>query len=372
VLSTFDMAHNPVSILSLLACPYDGTRVHQKGVGLQCLNGHSFPLVQNVPVLLREDVLDTIGIASESLRLARLHTQGQNDDPLFIDSLAISDDARRQVRAVISEISTNVDPVISHLIGATNGILYRHLVGSLSEYPIPTIPLPTTEGSFLLDIGCSWGRWSIAAARKGYRPVGIDPSLGAILAAKRLSEKLCLPFVGVVGDARHLPFQEATFDTAFSYSVLQHFSKKDACISLREIKRTLQKGGKFKVQMASAWGMRSIQHQALRRFRDPKSFEVRYWSPLELSQTFRDIFGEVEVSVDCYFGLGLQASDLRIMPLPKRAVIYGSEFLKSIAHRFKPLTYLADSLLFEGWNESKLITVPDITKVPRGFMTPRY
>ena len=38
----------------------------------------------------------------------------------------------------------------------------------------------------LLDIGCSWGRWSLAAARKGYSVVGIDPSLGAVMAARRI------------------------------------------------------------------------------------------------------------------------------------------------------------------------------------------
>jgi cyclopropane fatty-acyl-phospholipid synthase-like methyltransferase len=40
-------------------------------------------------------------------------------------------------------------------------------------------------GKLLLDIGCSWGRWSISAARNGWCVVGIDPSLGAIMAARR-------------------------------------------------------------------------------------------------------------------------------------------------------------------------------------------
>ena len=41
-----------------------------------------------------------------------------------------------------------------------------------------------TGGTRLLDIGCSWGRWSLAAAARGYDAVGIDPSLGAIMAAR--------------------------------------------------------------------------------------------------------------------------------------------------------------------------------------------
>jgi SAM-dependent methyltransferase/uncharacterized protein YbaR (Trm112 family) len=342
------MADSALSILPLLACPYDGASLQQEGTWAGCPHGHRFPIVENVPVLLRDDVPQTIGMASESLRLARLHADGHNGDPFFTGSLALSDDERRQVRADIAEKSSGVDPVIAYLVGATNGILYKHLIGSLSDYPIPTLPLPAANGQRLLDIGCSWGRWSMAAAKKGYKSIGLDPSLGAILAAKRLSDRLSVPFVGVVGDARYLPFKPDTFDAAFSYSVLQHFSKMDARMSLLEIKRTLRDGGKFGIQMASAWGVRSIQHQAMRWFRQPESFEVRYWSPLELRQTFRDIFGDVRVSVDCYFGLGLQASDLDVMPLPKKAAIYGSEFLKGIARWFRPLAYLADSLLLEG------------------------
>jgi SAM-dependent methyltransferase/uncharacterized protein YbaR (Trm112 family) len=343
------MADSAQAILPLLACPYDGADVQQKAVRLECALGHSFPIVGNVPVLLRDDVPETIGIASESLRLARLHADGQNEDPLFTDSLSISDEERCQVRTQTTDMPRRVDPVISYLIGATNGILYKHLTGSLVDYPIPILPMPAADGERLLDIGCSWGRWSMAAARKGYRPVGLDPSLGAILAAKRLSDRLSAPFVGVVGDARYLPFKPAVFDAVFSYSVLQHFSKTEALTSLREIKRTLRDGGKFGIQMASSWGVRSIQHQALRLFREPESFEVRYWSPLELRQCFRDIFGDdVHLLVDCYFGLGLQASDLDFMPLPKKAAIYGSELLKGIACRFRPLAFLADSLLLEG------------------------
>lgn len=342
------MADSALSFLPLLACPYDGLSLQQEEAWVGCPHGHRFPVVENVPVMLRDDVLQTNGIASQSLQLARLHAEMRNQDTLFTDTLGLSEDERRRVRAGIATEREGVDPVISYLVGATNGILYRHLIGSLSDYPIPNLPLPAANGERLLDIGCSWGRWSIAAARKGYSPIGLDPSLGAVLAAKRLSERLGVSFVGVVGDARYLPFQTAAFDMTYSYSVLQHFSKSDARLALCEARRTLRNGGGFSFQMASSWGLRSFQHQAMRRFREPVSFEVRYWSPPELKQTFRKIFGDVRLSVDCYFGLGLQASDLNIMPRGKRVAIYGSELLKGIAGRVPLLAYAADSLLFQG------------------------
>lgn len=342
------MVDSAVSILPFLACPHDGTSLQQEGAWVACQHQHRFPVVENIPILLRDDVLQTIGIASESLRLGRLSAEGSNEDPFFTSSLGLSDEERSQVRADIADKQGGVDPVISYLVGATNGILYKHLIGSLTAYPIPSLPMPAANGKHLLDIGCSWGRWSIAAARKGYCPVGLDPSLGAVLAAKRLSDRLGVPFEGVVGDARYLPFKAATFDAAFSYSVLQHFSKSDARLALREVRRALRDGGAFRIQMASAWGLRSIWHQARRLFRKPRLFEVRYWSPLELKQTFGSIFGDVHMFADCFFGLGLLASDLKIMPPAKKAVIYGSEFMKFAAGWIGPITYVADSLILEG------------------------
>ena len=342
------MANSFQSLLPLLACPHDRTGLQHEGAWTWCQRGHRFPVIDNVPVLLRDDVRQTIGIASASLRLACLHAEGRNDDPFFVGSLGLSQDERRQLQVDIAKKRSEIDPVVSYLVGATNGNLYRHLIGSLSDYPIPALPMPCAKGDRLLDIGCSWGRWSIAAASKGYQPVGLDPSLGAVLAAKRLSARLGAPFLGVVGDARYIPFKPEVFDAVYSYSVLQHFSKQDARNALHEIRRTLKDRGRFAIQMASAWGVRSFQLQAKRRFREPSSFEVRYWSPLELTQTFRETFGRVRMSVDCYFGLGLQATDIRFMSPTKKYLIYASEALKGMAGRFHPLVYAADSLLLEG------------------------
>jgi SAM-dependent methyltransferase len=122
-------------IASLLACPCDGMPLTRDGRVLRCSDGHAFPIVDDVPILLRGDVPQTIG------------------------------------------------------------------------HPIPDIRLPQGQAKLLLDVGCSWGRWSIAARRKGYSPVGLDPSLGAVLAARRIADSLGLAFYGVVGDARILPFR---------------------------------------------------------------------------------------------------------------------------------------------------------------------
>ena len=65
--------------------------------------------------------------------------------------------------------------IVQQQVAATNGIHFLNSIGELSEYPIPEIPV--TEGGpgkLLLDIGCGWGRWLVAAYRKNYIPIGID------------------------------------------------------------------------------------------------------------------------------------------------------------------------------------------------------
>jgi len=335
----------------LLACPVDRSELRAEGRGLRCEHGHSYP---GIAVLLRADVQQTIGIAQASLDQARAYQSGGRDDPLFIETLGITDRERDELRKAVASAGTGVDPVVSYLIAATNGILYKNLAGRLNSIPIPTLRLPPADGQRLLDVGCNWGRWSLAAAGKGYRPIGIDPSLGAVLAAKRLAAGQGLSFDGIVGDARHLPLKNGAVDCAFSYSVLQHFSKPDAREALRQIARVTRPDGTVKIQMASATGIRSLYHLARRKFREPTHFDVRYWLPGELVGEFRSIFGNAELNVDCFFGLGLQPSDLAIMPPPARTLVRVSEVLRRASTVVRPLAYVADSVYLTSRNAARV------------------
>ena len=225
--------------------------------------------------------------------------------------------------------------------------MYRLLVGDLAEYPIPAIPLPAGNGRTLLDVGCSWGRWSIAASAKGYQVVGIDPSLGAVMAAHRVARQLGLANRYVVGDARHLPFRSRSIDTAYSYSVLQHFSRDDAVRSLAEVGRILKPGGVAKIQMPTRFGLRCLYHQTRRAFREGRGFEVRYWSLPELRHLFTRCVGHTRFEVDCYFGIGLQSSDEHLMTPSLRLVMRASEGLKTASRHLRRLGWGADSVFAE-------------------------
>ena len=237
-----------------------------------------------------------------------------------------------------------VHPHVQGIIDSTCGYLYRAARGNLRDYPVPNLRLEGKSGDLVLDVGCNWGRWCFAAARKGFRPIGIDPSLGGVLAAREIAKRLDLDCAFVVGDARHLPFADAVFDRVFSYSVLQHFSKQDAADSLRRIARTLKTGGTTMIQMPNRFGIRSGFHLAKRRFREGSKFDVRYYRPAELKCIFESIFGNVQATVDGYFGLGIQPSDMAILSRFGQIVVRSSEILRKLQRQFPPLLNLADSL----------------------------
>lgn len=327
-----------------LVCPIDHLPLKYVSGVLVSAAGKKYPVVEGIPVMLLEDAEQTLGVASASLLRAKGELVDDRAPELYLESLGISETEKVNLIELAKRKDLNIDPVVAYIVGATSGYSYKHLIGNLSSYPIPEIRLPKANGEMLLDLGCNWGRWCIAAARKGYAPVGVDPSLGAIAAARRIARQLNLPIKYVVADARYLPFAPHTFDCVFSYSVLQHFSKENVRQTLREITRVLKQNGTSLVQMPNAFGIRCLQHQAKRRFRAAQNFDVRYWTIPELKKTFEDKIGRSEVSVDCYFGLGLQVSDLSLMSPRLKAIIKLSERLRSISKRIPLLKYVADSI----------------------------
>jgi len=335
-----------------LCCPVDGTPVAADSpTWLKCEQGHAFPVVDGIPVMLRADVPPTMWLLRRSLERATEYSENPAAvvDPMFLDTVGISPAEVELARKLASSArdADAMDPVVSVVIAATSGHLYKHLIGKLGSYPIPEIRLPPSDGANFLDVGCNWGRWCIAAARKGYRAVGIDPSLGAVLAAKRLAARLGLDVKYVCGDARYLPFAASRFDQAYSYSVLQHFSKTDAEAAIAQMARVLSPQGRCLVQLAHTVGLRSGYHQALRGFRDPEGFDVRYWPAAEMRRVFARYFARADVSVHCYFGLGLEPSDAPLMRPAGRAAIRVSEALRRASQVVTPLKYLADSLFVD-------------------------
>lgn len=321
---------------SHLVCPRDKRALEYSENQLICPENHIYPVFEDIPVMLVDDAEithDYINRTLEKVSQRAAKANGLQDYP---------------------NNENEIDEFVQGEVPYTSGNLYFSVQHKLTRYPIPETRLREGNGEILLDIGCNWGRWSIAAALKGYKPIGIDPSLDAVLAARRVSKQLGVETNFVVGDARFLPFADDSFDTVFSYGVFQHFSKENVKISLDEVVRVLKPNGNTLFQMPNKYGIRQYQQHRRRGFTEGEGFEVRYWTPSELMETFGKRFGETKMTTDCYFGLGIQGSDVDLLPLHYKAVVYSSEILRKISGVFTPLTKVADSVYLESKNQKKL------------------
>lgn len=312
-------------LLEMLACPVDRSSLRCEAETLRCVNGHEFPVVQGIPVLLADVSDPTHPYLARTLEAVR------NRD---VDPVSTPGDA--------------VDAFVQDEIVKTNGNLYRHLLGRLPRYPIPEIRLPAGAGRSLLDVGANWGRWSLAAARRGWRSVALEPWIDAALAGTRVARQLGLDVRYVVGDARHLPFRDGSVDASFSYSVLQHFKKDAARTSISEMSRVTREGGTVLVQLPNIFGLRQFANLVRQRIsNDQNPFRVRYWTPREIRTTFERLVGPTKLSVDGFFSLNPQATDLDLMPPRYAAVVRASEALRAVSRTLPPVGWVADSLYAE-------------------------
>ena len=302
--------------MACLNCPRDREPLELKSDRLVCSNGHSYPVVDTIPVFLLKELPGNEAI-NESLALAHTPTH---------DSFN----------------GEGLHPQVEAMLYYTNGILYKNL--KPTRYPIPKIRLEEGNGKTLLDVGCNWGRGTVSAAMRGYTAVGLDPHLVSLRAARHVSAQSKVACEFVCGDARQMPFEDSSFDYVFSYSVIQHFSKSEARTILQEIQRVLKPGGVSFIQMPNKYGIRCLYHLAKRGFSEGEKFDVRYYSPPELKRVFEQIIGPSELSVDGYFGLGVQPDDIDLLPLSYRAIVRTSETIRKMSLRFDPLVNVADSV----------------------------
>jgi len=319
--------------LDRIACPRDHEPLVAWEDRLVCPHGHAYPCVDGIPVLLMQEAAANHSAFARTL--AQVHaTEDLAPDPID-DTAPPADDE-------------SVDLYVQQSIEHTNGLLYHSLRNALSRYPIPSLPLPPGNGSALVDVGCNWGRWSLAAARAGYRVIGIDPDLDAIRAATRVARQMGVAPAFIVGDARHLPLRDGALDVAFSYSVLQHFAVPDALQAIAEMGRVLRPHGEYHVQLANALGVRNLSVQARRGFRRARAFEVRYWSPWSMRRAFDQSIGPAALRVDGFFSLNPQSADLDLLPNLSRLIVRTSDTLRRVSKVAPVLTMVADSIFVSG------------------------
>jgi ubiquinone/menaquinone biosynthesis C-methylase UbiE len=94
--------------------------------------------------------------------------------------------------------------------------------------------LTSLEGKTVLDVGCGFGAYGLAAEKYGAKmSVGVDIN-------REYIEKSALGFF-VLADAHVLPFRDSCFDIVLMIEVLEHLSHEIE--ALKEARRVLKKGG---------------------------------------------------------------------------------------------------------------------------------
>lgn len=108
-------------------------------------------------------------------------------------------------------------------------------------------------GDRVLDVGC--GTATLAVALKQRHPdadvVGLDADIEILKIARRKIHAAGVEVALDVGRADHLPYEDATFDRAFSSLMLHHLTRAEKRATLAELCRVLRPGGQLHV---ADWG----------------------------------------------------------------------------------------------------------------------
>lgn len=103
--------------------------------------------------------------------------------------------------------------------------------------------LGDVAGLDILEFGCGGAQWSIALARLGARPVGLDLSSRQLQHARRLMAEAGLDFPLVHASAESVPLPDASFDIVFCDHGAMTFA--DPYQTVPEAARLLRPGGLF-------------------------------------------------------------------------------------------------------------------------------
>ena len=149
--------------------------------------------------------------------------------------------------------------------------------------------LGDVAGKDILELGCGAAQWSIALARLGARPVGIDLSERQLEHARRLMAEAGVDLPLIHGSAENVPLPDASFDIVFCDHGAMTFA--DPYRTVPEAARLLRSGGLFAFSHhtpieAIAWPLDSdkvgdrlvIDYFGMHRFDDGESstFQLPY------------------------------------------------------------------------------------------------
>lgn len=162
-----------------ICCPLCRSGLQDGAAGLVCTNGHAFPVIEGIPVLLEQQ---------ECRQYAH------------------------QIKYFTAESSHYSE---EHVLAPW----MRKFVDMAAEWL-----QPACEGAVALDIGCGTGYMTIELARLGYTVVAADLTLASVMVLARKAERLGLRdrVIPVVCSALALPLRDASVDALVANAVIEH------------------------------------------------------------------------------------------------------------------------------------------------------
>jgi uncharacterized protein len=256
--------------------------------------------------------------------------------------------------------------VVQQQIAATNGIHFIDTIGTLSEYPIPEIPIDNASayGDLLLDIGNGWGRWLVAAANRNYIPVGIDIRLEFCETARRVLQSNGKNGYTVVADLQNLPFLNNIFNVVWSFSVIQHthLDRFTGCLS--HVERILAANAYCFLEFPNRNGIRNRFGPASKpNSSDFDSWDVRYYTPTEYRKIFRVYFDNFKYKNHSVLGIGILPGDGKyVKGIKNKGIIAISRALSNLAAWVHPMKSIADSIYIQSIKHGEVDSYADDQK----------
>jgi ubiquinone/menaquinone biosynthesis C-methylase UbiE len=104
-------------------------------------------------------------------------------------------------------------------------------------------------GQRVLDIGCGTGSLVVLIKRNhpDVEVVGVDPDPRALARARRKGQRAALTLRLDQGFADELPYSAGAFDRVFSSFMFHHLADAEKVTTLREVRRVLNAGARFRL-----------------------------------------------------------------------------------------------------------------------------